>query len=492
MAHYFIAHNQGANYNNPEGFDYVLGWEEAQKALEISQRSSLMEWEKALVEVQVHRFFKPPVPQCLDELNMNYANAMRPVYQKFGEDDPDITAFFAESLMMLAPWRLWTPHPDSKPAILETEELVAVLEKSLEKYPRHPGLLHFYIHAMELSPTPAKALNAADILRFLEPEHGHLLHMPSHIDMWVGQYAKAVDANKRAVEADERYVKKVGSRNEFYTMYRFHNYHFAVWAAMFDGQYATAMKYAEILEDQLGPDIVTCMLEGTDMPMGSKLLEAFGGLPWHVLIRFGKWQEIVKRPLKDKDLYPSAVATSHYARSIAYAVMGQIKEADAERARFSEALKSKALEGRYLHNNVMHDSKCRSGILDVAEAVMDGEVEYHKGNHKQAFEHLHLAVKRDTSLLYDEPWGWMMPARHVLGALLLESGEASAAESVYREDLQLYPNNLWSLLGLHQALKALKRVEEAERVHVAFQTASARADIKVEASCLCATKLCCQ
>ena len=146
----------------------------------------------------------------------------------------------------------------------------------------------------------------------------------------------------------------------------------------------------------------------------------------------------------------------------------------------------------YLFNNVMHDPKDRRGILDVAEAVLDGEVEYHKGNIKEAFEYLHIAVKRDASLIYDEPWGWMTPARHVLGALLLEQGEVEEAETVYRKDLEQYKDNLWSLLGLHQALKKQNRSEEASSVLARFQTASERADIKIGASCLCATKLCCQ
>ena len=172
--------------------------------------------------------------------------------------------------------------------------------------------------------------------------------------------------------------------------------------------------------------------------------------------------------------------------------MGNHEEAEAERRKFYGALQNKALEKRYLFNNVMHNSEHHNGILDVAEAVLNGEVEYFKGNIQQAFQHLRLAVKRDVNLPNDKPWGWMMPARHVLGALLLEQGEFAEAESVYREDLKLYKNNLWSLLGLHQSLKQQQKTEEAELVHASFQTASARADIKIQASCMCATKICCQ
>ena len=491
MAHYFIAYSHAADYNNPDGMDYTVGYEETQKALDIAQHTSLSDWESALIEAQVHRFCWPVGSKSLEELIRNFANAMRPVYRRFGEGDLDIAAFFAESLMMLAPWKLWTSPPDVKPAIPETEELVAVLEKGLKMDPTHPGLCHFYIHTMELSATPEKALHAADVLRFRVPDHGHFLHMPSHIDMWVGQYKEAIEINKKAVLADEAYKLRSGQDNEFYKTYRMHNYHFVVWAAMFDGQYATALEYAEGAELQLGPEAVTCMMG--DIPIGAIYLEAFVCLPWHVLVRFGKWEDIVNRPLKeDKDMYAGTVATSHYARGVAFAAMGKLEEAEVERRKFRDALQNRALEKRHMFSNIMHDPEHRTGILDVAEAVLDGEVEYHKGNYQEAFKHLRLAVKRDTNLPYEEPWGWMMPTRHVLGALLLEQGEAAAAETVYQEDLKWYKNNLWSLLGLHQALKQQQKLEEAESVYASFQTASVRADIKIGASCLCATKTCCQ
>jgi len=490
MAHYFIAYCNAADYNNPDGLDYAVGYEESVKAMEKAKQSQISDWEIELIKAQLPRFCWPPGSQSLGEMHRNYVAEMRIVYQKFGKDDVDIAAFFAESLMMLAPWKLWTSPPDCKPSIPETEELVMVLETALKTNPQHPGLCHLYVHTMELSATPEKALPAADALRngF---EHGHLLHMASHIDMWVGHYKEAVDANKKAVLADEAYVQKSGINHEFYTSYRLHNYHFASWAAMFDGQYATAMQYAEAVEKQLGPETVTFKLDG--QPIGSMILESFASVPWHVLIRFGKWEEIINRPLKeDKDIYASTVATSYYARTIAFAVTGRIKEAEAERKKFYDALNNKALELRYLFNNVMHDADTLGGILDVGEAVLNGELEYYKGNYQEAFKFLRLAVKRDNSLPYDEPWGWMMPARHVLGALLIEQGEVVEAEAVYREDLKQYKDNLWSLLGLSQALKRQGKIEEAELVQASFQKASARADVKIQASCLCATKICCQ
>ena len=489
MAHYFIAYSNAADYNNPDGLDYAVGYEESVKAMETATNSQVSDWEMELIKAQLHRFCWPPGSRTLEELNRNYATEMRVVYQKFGKDDADIAAFFAESLMMLAPWKLWTSPPEYKPGIPETEELVMVLETALQANPQHPALCHLYIHTMELSATPERALPAANVLRSVE--HGHLLHMATHIDMWVGQYKEAVDTNKKAVIVDEAYVAKSGIDNEFYKTYRLHNYHFTAWASMFDGQYTTAIQYAEGIEKQLGPEAVTFKLGG--LPVGSMFLEPFASIPWHVLIRFGKWEEIINRPLKeDKDMYASTVATSYYARCIAFAVTGRLQEAEAERKKFYDALNNKALELRYLFNNVMHDGESLNGILNVAEAVLNGELEYYKGNYQEAFKFLRLAVERDINLPYDEPWGWMMPARHVLGALLVEQGEVVEAEAVYREDLKQYKDNLWSLLGLSQALKKQGKMEEAELVQTSFQKACARADIKIQASCLCATKICCE
>ena len=493
-AHCFIAYNQAADYNNPYGYDYSEGYKESQKALELANKTpSMPDWERAVIEAQTHRFCWPVSSKTMDELNRNYAEVMRKVYDKYGQSDPDITALFAESLMMLAPWKIWTKPPEIKPAIKETLEIVAVLEKGLKIDPTHPGLCHFYLHTMELSPTPEKALPTADILRTQYPDQGHLLHMPSHIDMWVGHYNEAIEANKMGIVSDETYKAEREVKIEGYDTYRMHNYHFLTWAAMFDGQHTTAMKYAELAEKQIGVELVLSELEGTPR-FGSIWLEAYATLPWHVLIRFGKWQEIIDRPMKeDKDVYAGTTAVAYYARAIAFAVLGKPNEADAERTNFYTALSNKALENRRLLKNVMHDPVNKNGILDVAEAVLNGEVEYHKENFDEAFKWLHLAVERDLGLNYDEPWGWMVPARQVLGALLLERNEAAKAEEVYREDLKQYKNNLWSLLGLYQALKEQKKDDkEVEEVFQLYKKASARCNemINFGASCLCATKLC--
>ena len=491
MAHLFIAHCYAPNHNDPTGLDWEKAKEAAQLALSMVTSGGCdgdEGWERGVIEAQMLRY---AAGKSQAERRRSYCDAMRDVYEKFGGENLLVATLFAESLMMLAPWHLWTRPPNVKPAIPETEELVEVLERGLEQDPTHPGLCHFYIHTMELSATPEKALPAADALRTRVPDQGHLLHMPGHIDMWVGNFKEAVDTNKLAVAADEKYVRVTGQDNEMYKLYRVHNYHFTVWAAMFDGQFSTAMEYAEGLRGQITPEALQFTQAGT--PIGEKYLESLYSTPWHVLVRFGKWKEIIARQMeKDPDTYPGTIATSHYARGIAYAVLGRHTEADREREHFREALRNESLKRRYLFHNIMHDPEKKNGILDIAEALLDGEVEYHKGNKKEAFEHLRLAVQRDTSLEYDEPWGWMTPARHALGALLLEAGELEEAERVYREDLKQYTGNMWSLLGLQQVLAKQNRPEEAAATRDAFKRASARTDTNIGASCLCAKRLCCQ
>ena len=488
MAHYFIAYCNAGNYNNLLGFDYAIGWEESQKAFTMAGNLSLTDWESALIEAQVHRFCSPVGSIANDTLNKNYANKMRLVYQKF-EDHVEVAVFFAESLMNLAPWKLWTSLPNIKPAIPETEELTNVLEKALKLAPNHPGLCHLYIHTMELSPTPEKALPAADVLRSHTVEHGHLVHMASHIDIWVGNYNEAIEVNKRAIQLDKEFLIKREGGVDFYNFYFLHNYHFLVWGAMLNGRYTTALKYAEEIKLHTGPEVIQNMLG--NLPIGIIFGEAIASIDWHVLVRFGKWEDIIKRPIeKNKDMYPSSVVMARYARGVAFAALGRIAEAEKERELFYEVRKDKTFAKRCQMNNFMYNQeKPGRGILDIAEAVLNGEIEYRKGNFEEAFRQLRLAVERDCHLVYSEPWSWMMPTRHVLGALLLEHGNVAEAEAVYREDLSQYKNNMWSLLGLHQTLKEQKRVEEADSVLGLFHKASALAEIKIGASCLCATQI---
>jgi tetratricopeptide (TPR) repeat protein len=443
--------------------------------------------EQALIRALVHRY--PPktaAPDAFSAWNDAYADAMRRVYGAF-PDDLDVCSLFAEALINRTPWKLWDLQTGRPADGASTLEAVEVLETALGRIERdglerHPGLLHMYVHTMEMSPHPERALRAADALRDLVPDAGHLRHMPSHIDVLCGHYYDAVVANTRAIEADAKYLDREGPIN-FYTLYRCHNYHFKLYAAMFLGQYRTAIDAANAMVATIPEDLLR-----VESPPMADWLEGFVSTKMHAYIRFGKWDEIMAEPFPpDRDLYCVTTAMQHYARAIACAVTGRIREAETEKRSFAEAV-ARVPETRYIFNN-----KC-TDILAVAAEMLNGELEYRKGNVEQAFAHLRQAVVLDDSLPYDEPWGWMQPARHALGALLLEQGRVAEAERVYQDDLGLnstlsrasqHPDNVWSLQGLVECLHRQHKHADAETIQRRLDLARARADVPIHASCFC-------
>jgi hypothetical protein len=346
----------------------------------------------------------------------------------------------------------------------------------------HPGALHLYIHLMEMSPTPEDALWAGELLRDLVPDAGHLRHMPTHLDVLCGDYRQVVASNIAAIAADERFAAVRGGTN-FYTLYRAHNYHFAIYGAMFLGQSQVALETADALAAMIDEDLLS-----VPVPPMADWLEGFIAMRVHVLIRFGRWDELIGAPLPaDAGLFCVTTAMLHYGKGVAYAATGQVERARAERERFAAAV-ARVPDSRTIFNNT-----CQA-ILAVAGAMLDGEVEYRAGNVPLAFEHLRRAVALDDALPYDEPWGWMQPARHAYGALLLEDGRIEEAEAVYRADLGLdgsiprpcqHPGNVWSLHGYHECLTRLGKHDLAAVVAQQLRVAVARADVPVTSSCFC-------
>jgi tetratricopeptide (TPR) repeat protein len=320
------------------------------------------------------------------------------------------------------------------------------------------------------------------MLRGLVPDAGHLRHMPSHIDALCGDYRGVVSANSAAIEADERYRERHGAMN-FYTLYRAHDYHFKIYGAMFAGQAEIALSAA----DQLAAAIPEDLLRVATPPMAD-WLEGFVPMKLHALIRFGRWQQIIHTPLPaDPELYCVTTAMTHYAKGVAWAATGRVAEAQEHRHAFAAAV-ARVPDSRTVFNNSCQD------ILAVAAAMLDGEIAYRKGEHDVAFAHLRRAVELDDGLPYDEPWGWMQPARHALGALLLEQGRVAEAEAVYRADLGLdatltracqHPGNVWSLHGYHECLTRLGKDEQAGLVAQQLKIATACADTPVTSSCYC-------
>ena len=512
MAWWGIAYCLSSNYNWSPGLG--SGHDPIQQAMSLKDKCTELEQDliNALAERHSEEARDAADPSVLNmgnspELNIAFADAMAPLYEKY-KGNLDVTAIYVEALMNLKAWQLWdknTKTGEITPADDNTLLLVKVLEDAFESSDEakvHPAICHLYCHALELSPFPERALPAADVLRTRMPGLGHLVHMPSHIDAWVGQWKEAIDCNIAAVEADDRYVEITGNESQFYKFYRMHNHHFVVWCAMFDGQYETALKYARKAVETLpagdANSGVQFMLAGV-IPMGAIFLESYVTMPWHVMIRFGKWNEILNEPLHtDRNVFPAAIATQHYARGVAYASMGMVLEAEAEQVLFKEALQNPALAGRVLHNNLMYQDPSEGPcILLVNDAILDGEIEYRRqylakengqdADFTVAFDHLRRGVDLSLNLAYNEPWGQMQPVRHILGALLLEQGEVEEAEEVYRADIELWKDNMWGLLGLKLCLEARGDTSgELEKVTSLFEERSSRADIIPAKTCFCA------
>ncbi|MEO3712415.1 hypothetical protein [Roseateles flavus] len=423
----------------------------------------------------------------LNQWNNEYADAMRRVYLAH-PDNLDVAALLADALINRTPWKLWDMSTGLPAAGADTAEAMAILEQAMaqleaSRQPPHPGLLHFYIHVLETSPTPEKALGAADKLRQLNPEVGHLLHMPSHIDILCGHYHDALLANEQAIQVNEKFMAEHPEWLEF-RLYCVHEIHFKIYAAMMMGRFEAA--WDGVLQMEA---LIDAPLLAVDMPPMAYLLEGFLSVRAHVLIRFGKWEEILKIPPPgNASLYCNTVAMRHYARGIAFANLNEPAAAIQEHAAFKSA-QAALHEHRYVTNNSCAD------LLKVAECVLEGEMAYHEGRFEQAFDCLRQAVQRDDALEYMEPWGWMMPTRHPLGALLLAQGRVEEAASVYCADLGLdgktyrslhHPGNVWSLQGYIACLRKLGEQDKADLLQPALNIAKARADVDISVSCLCA------
>ncbi len=484
-----IAYAIGPNYNKSwDAFDPVdlaASLARARTELRLAADGRASDVERGLIEALASRFRTEDAADAdaLTAGHAGYADAMAEL-ALVHPSDVDVQALAADALMNVTAWALWDTRTGEPAPGSRVEEAKRILECALatEAGRRHPGVLHLYLHAMEMSAHPEEALVAANLLRGLVPDAGHLQHMPSHIDVLCGDYQSSIEANLAAVQADRRFVDRAGPLN-FYSLYRAHDLHFVVYSSMFEGRYAPAIEAADELARQLSPELLAI-----ESPPMADWLEAFVPLRVHVLIRFGRWDDLIAHPLPaDADLYCTTTATIHYGRAVAHAARGQLTRALDEQTAFAGAY-ARIPASRYLFNNTSRD------ILAVAEAMLDGEIAYRSGRFDEAFECLERAVLLDDSLPYDEPWGWMQPTRHAYGALLLERGRVEDAAAVYAADLGLdptltrccqHPGNVWSLHGYHECLLRLGRTDEAVVIGRQLELATARADVPVLASCAC-------
>ena len=499
MAYWGIAYAAGPFYNMP-WCDFSLEeavtctaycYEHIRKAL--SLRGGASELEASLIRALAARV-QAGHPVLQEEYNRwddAYAEAMRSVYRRFPKDS-DVAAIFAEALMTRTPWKLWNVRTNEPAEGADTLEALEVLEGAIAQADaagerQHPAILHLHIHALEMSPTPERALISADRLGTLCPEAGHMCHMPGHIYVLCGLYEKAKLGSAQAIEADRKYLAYAGPYN-FYTTSRCHDLHLMMYTCMFLGQFEPAMAAAEEMCGNLTRDV----LDVPGKPYLVMTMEGYYSMMMHVLVRFGKWRRITETPLPECPmLYCVSTSMHHYARGVAYAALGEFSEAEAEKEKFDASL-GKILPGRKFFNNKALD------VLAIAKEMLEGELAYHKGDYEIAFEHLREAVRLDDNLAYSEPWAWMHPPRHALGALLVEQGQTEEAERVYREDLGLsdslqrcaqHPDNVWALHGLAACLRRRGADEDLALLEPKLNAALAKSDVLIESSCCCAGRL---
>jgi len=435
-----------------------LAWKEVGLAQKNVGNASPVE--KALIEALAKRYANPS-PQ-----DRAYADAMREVWKKFPRD-PDVGALFAEAMMDLRPWDQWTPDGKAQPG---TNEIIATLDAVLKINPNHPLANHLYIHAMEASPNPERAIAAADRLRDLQPGLAHNVHMPSHIDIRTGQWLKAVDTNAKAVEADQRYQTIFGPPGGFLNVYIAHNRHMLAYAAMMTGQRELAMKHIRAMVAEIPADFLN---------ENALQTEANVAMPLEVMVRFGLWDEILAEPEKYSEKMWFTRAFHHAARAIAYAAKGDTVNARKAQSIFVGRAKLVPKED-FVSNN-----SCEA-LLAVAVPMVEGEILIAEGKIDTGIEQLRAAIQQEDALKYDEPPGWLIPVRHSLGAVLMKQQRFGEAEQVYRDDLARLPENGWSLLGLAESLrKQNKSGDEVAQTQAKFRKIWAKADLTITTSCLC-------
>lgn len=453
MAHWGIALALGPNINmDVDPQREKAAYESAQKALSLAARAA--ENERAYIDALVKRYSIAPDAD-LKKLAVDYKNAMGDVVKRY-PDDLDAATLFAESAMNLRPWKFWSA--DGKPAE-GTEEIVATLESVLRRDPNHFGAIHYYIHAVEASTHPERALAYASRLPSLIPAAGHLVHMPAHIYARTGDHAAAALSNKDAARADEAYMKAQGGGGLYPAMYYSHNLHFLAIAESMSGRFGEAAAATKQLEAHVSPHLKA-------MPM----LEGFMTVRPLLLVRFNRWDEIEKLPAPEKSL-AGTTALWHFARGLAFNAKGRTKEASAEHDALIATQKLVPADQTFSLNSASH-------VLQIAQKVLEARLAA-RSDPKQAIALLRSAVELEDSMAYDEPQAWFLPVREALGAALLRSGDHAGAEQVFRADLEKNRRNGRSLFGLMEALKAQKKDHEAILVRQQFDAAWKNADTKL-------------
>ena len=459
MAHWGIALAMGSNYNVPaDGPTTVEAYNNLQKAIALAPKAS--EHDRAYINALSKRY-SSDLQADRHKLEVDYKNAMGELAKNY-PDDLDAATLYAESMMNLRPWKLWSL--DGKPAE-DTLEIVATLEGVLRRNPNHSGANHYYIHAVEASNNPDRALPSADRLGKVAPKAGHLVHMPSHVYIRTGDYFQAAQSNVDAIAVDREYMTKSGNKGLYPNMYYNHNVHFLAAASAMNGRYADSMKSARELEANVKPVIKA-------MPM----LEMF--MPYSIvtMTRFGKWDEILKEPKPDPSL-KIVTAFWHFARGSAYAAAKDTAKAEAELAALRAVNKTMTEETR-LFNNAAAD------VTKVGELALEGKIALARGDKQAGINLLNQAIVAEDATYYAEPADWDLPVREVLGGVLLANGDAAGAEKVFRAEILRRPRNGRALFGLAESLRKQGKEGAAKSVQGEYEKAWQHADTKLSIASL--------
>lgn len=462
MPHYMIALSHGPNINFPmvDERHGAAAWEALQAAQERAKNGTPIEQE--LIAALAVRYAKAQ-PEDRRPLDEAFAAAMRKVWQRY-PNDTDVGAIFAESLMDLWPWNLWTK--DGQPQA-DTDEVLATLEAVMRRDPNHPLAIHLYIHALEASPFPERAKEAADRMRNLVPGLGHQVHMPSHIDVRLGAWQQAIDANEKSIVADAKY-RELSPEQDFFRIYMAHNHHMLAFAAIMQGQ----SERSTVAIDQMLAEIPGSWLE-----KNAPFVDGMFCMPYEVHLRFGRWEKMLAEP-EPQAILPISRCFWRYARGVAYAAKGNPASARKEQALFRNSRDQLPEEAMFVQNTA-------ADVLKIADAMLEGEILYREGKVDAAIASLRAGVKAEDALRYIEPPDWMQPVRHVLGATLMDAKRYAEAEAVYRDDLKIHPHNGWSLHGLAASLLKQGKRTEAQMVDAQFREAWKRADVELPSSCFC-------
>jgi tetratricopeptide (TPR) repeat protein len=458
MAYWGIALALGPNINSAmEKNDERRAIEMVQKARRLADRAT--HEEQAYIDALVARYVsrKGGKRKGLDEA---YAKAMRLVAQRFPED-ADAATLFAEALMDLRPWDLWKPDGRPQPG---TDEIITTLESVLAQNPEHPGACHYYLHAVEASSRPERALPCAERLPALMPGAGHLVHMPAHIYMRLGKYHEAVERNQQAADIDQQYLAGRNQTGEYANGYYTHNLHF-LWASLaMEGRNVEAMKAARDLTATIT----------TEEASKDRWKERYLATPTFSMIRFGRWEELLKELPPHKGLRLME-GMWRLGRGLALVATGRLAGAEGEHVVLAGLTKQ-------IRRDRTAEERTDRTLLKIAERVLAGELAARRQHYNDAIRLLEEAIKMEDALPFSEPPLWPLSVRHHLGVVFLLADRPAEAELVYHADLLQRPDNGWALIGLIQSLRAQQKNEQAAEAEDRFKKAWAHADFIPAAS----------